>query len=59
MDSKETYIKAAFEKIIPLFRESGLPIDEIDERLQIKFDDIKEKILINGQNAIDMTIINL
>ena len=32
----------------------------IKERLQlIKFDDIKEKILINGQNAIDMTIINL
>ena len=26
---------------------------------EIKFDDIKEKILINGQNAIDMTIINL
>ena len=43
MDSKETYIKAAFEKIIPLFRESGLPIDEIDERLQIKFADIRPK----------------
>ena len=43
MDSKETYIKAAFEKIIPLFRESGLPIDEIDERLQIKFADISPK----------------
>ena len=43
MDSKEIYIKAAFEKIIPLFRESGLPIDEIDERLQIKFADIAPK----------------
>ena len=43
MDSKETYIKAAFEKIIPLFRESGLPIDEIDEKLQIKFADIAPK----------------
>ena len=26
---------------------------------KVKFDDIKEKILINGQNAIDMTILNL
>ena len=43
MDSKETYIKAAFEKIIPLFRESGLPIDEIDERIQIKYADIAPK----------------
>ena len=25
----------------------------------IKFDEIKEKILINGQNAIDMAILNL
>ena len=43
MDSKETYIKAAFEKIIPLFRERGLPIAEIDERIQIKFADISPK----------------
>jgi len=43
MDSKETYIKAAFEKIIPLFRERELPIDEIDGRLQIKFADIAPK----------------
>jgi hypothetical protein len=43
MDSKETYIKSAFEKIIPLFRERGLPIDEIDEMIQIKYADIPPK----------------
>ena len=43
MDSKEIYIKTAFEKIIPLFRESGLPIDEIEERIQIKYADISPK----------------
>ena len=43
MNSKEIYIKTAFEKIIPLFRERGLPIDEIDEMIQIKYADIPPK----------------
>ena len=42
MKAKETYLKAAFQKVIPLFYESGFPIDEIEENIEITCTDIRK-----------------
>lgn len=41
MKNKEAYLKAAFQKVIPLFYESGFPIHEITENLKITCIDIR------------------
>ena len=42
MKNKEAYLKAAFQKVIPLFYESGFPIDEIAENIEITCTDIRK-----------------
>ena len=42
MKAKEAYLKAAFQKVIPLFYESGFPIDEIEENIEITCTDIRK-----------------
>ena len=42
MKDKEAYLKAAFQKVIPLFYESGFPIDEIAENIEITCTYIRE-----------------
>ena len=41
MKNKEAYLRAAFQKVIPLFYESGFSIDEIEENIEITCTDIK------------------
>ena len=42
MKAKEAYLRAAFQKVIFLFHESGFPINEIEENIEITCDDIRE-----------------
>ena len=42
MKNKEAYLKAAFQKVIPQFYESGFPIDEIEENIEITCTDIRK-----------------
>ena len=42
MKNKEAYLKAAFQKVIPLFHEKGFPIDEIAENIEITCEDIRK-----------------
>ena len=42
MNAKEAYLKAAFQKVIPLFYESGFSIDEIEENIEIICTDIRK-----------------
>ena len=42
MKNKEAYLRAAFQKVIPLFYESGFPIDEIEENIEITCTDIRK-----------------
>jgi len=56
---EKTFIKDPNVKKIDVDLSSGKVLIAYNKGQEIQFDDIKEKILINGQNAIDMTIINL
>ena len=56
---EKTFKKDANVKKIDVDLSKGKILIAYNNSQEIKFDDIKEKILINGQNAIDMTIINL
>ena len=42
MKNKEAYLRAAFQKVIPLFYESGFSIDEIEENIEITCTDIRK-----------------
>ena len=56
---EKTFKKDKHVKKIDVDLSKGKVLIAYNKNQEIKFDDIKEKILINGQNAIDMTIINL
>ena len=56
---EKTFKKDTNVKKIDVDLRKGKVLIAYNNSQEIKFDDIKEKILINGQNAIDMTIINL
>ena len=56
---EKTFKKDKRVKKIDVDLSKGKVLIAYNKNQEIKFDDIKEKILINGQNAIDMTIINL
>ena len=56
---EKTFKKDKNVKKIDVDLSKGKVLIAYNKNQEIKFDDIKEKILINGQNAIDMTIINL
>ena len=56
---EKTFKKDKYVKKIDVDLSKGKVLIAYNNSQEIKFDDIKEKILINGQNAIDMTIINL
>ena len=42
MKAKEVFLRAAFQKVIPLFHEKGFPIDEIEENIEITCTDIRK-----------------
>ena len=42
MKAKEVFLRAAFQKVIPLFHEKGFPIDEIAENIEITCEDIRK-----------------
>ena len=42
MKAKEAYLRAAYQKVIFLFHESGFPIDEIAENIEITCTDIRK-----------------
>ena len=56
---EKTFKKDKNVKKIDVDLSKGKVLIAYNNSQEIKFDDIKEKILINGQNAIDMTIIIL
>ncbi len=56
---EKTFTKDPNVKKIDVDLSSGKVLIAYNKGQQIQFDDIKEKILTNGLNAIDMTIINL
>jgi len=56
---EKTFTKDKNVKKIDVDLSKGKVLIAYNNSQEIKFDDIKEKILINGQNAIDMTIIIL
>tara|TARA_B100000242_G_scaffold286019_1_gene251144 strand:- start:1031 stop:1432 length:402 start_codon:yes stop_codon:yes gene_type:complete len=56
---EKTFKKDINVKKIDVDLSKGKVLIAYNNNKKIKFDDIKEKILINGQNAIDMAILNL
>ena len=56
---EKTFKKDKNVKKIDVDLSKGKVLIAYNNNKKIKFDDIKEKILINGQNAIDMTILDL
>ena len=56
---EKTFKKDINVKKIDVDLSKGKVLIAYNNNKKIKFDEIKEKILINGQNAIDMTILNL
>ena len=56
---EKTFKKDKNVKKIDVDLSKGKVLIAYNNNEEIKFDDIKEKILINGQNAIDMTVLDL
>jgi len=56
---EKTFKKDKNVKKIDVDLSKGKVLIAYNKNQKIKFDDIKEKILINGQNAIDMTVLDL
>ena len=56
---EKTFKKDKNVKKIDVDLSKGKVLIAYSNNKKIKFDDIKEKILINGQNAIDMTVLDL
>ncbi|MAV84056.1 MAG: heavy-metal-associated domain-containing protein [SAR86 cluster bacterium] len=56
---EKTFKKDINVKKIDVDLSKGKVLIAYKNNKKIKFDEIKEKILINGQNAIDMAILNL
>jgi copper chaperone CopZ len=56
---EKTFKKDTNVKKIDVDLSKGKVLIAYKNNKKIKFDEIKEKILINGQNAIDMAILNL
>ena len=56
---EKTFKKDKNVKKIDVDLSKGKVLIAYNNNKEIKFDDIKEKILINGQNAIDMTVLDL
>lgn len=56
---EKTFKKDKNVKKIDVDLSKGKVLIAYNNNQKIKFDDIKEKILINGQNAIDMTVLDL
>ena len=56
---EKTFKKDKHVKKIDVDLSKGKVLIAYNNNQKIKFDDIKEKILINGQNAIDMTVLDL
>ena len=56
---EKTFKKDKNVKKIDVDLSKGNVLIAYNNNQKIKFDDIKEKILINGQNAIDMTVLDL
>jgi copper chaperone CopZ len=56
---EKTFKKDTNVKKIDVDLSKGKVLIAYNNNKKIKFDEIKEKILINGQNAIDMAILNL
>jgi copper chaperone CopZ len=56
---EKTFKKDKNVKKIDVDLSKGKVLIAYNNNKKIKFDDIKEKILINGKNAIDMTVLDL
>ncbi len=56
---EKTFKKDTNVKKIDVDLSKGKVLIAYNNNKKIKFDEIKEKILINGQNVIDMAILNL
>ena len=56
---EKTFKKDKNVKKIDVDLSKGKVLIAYNNNQKIKFDDIREKILINGQNAIDMTVLDL
>ena len=56
---EKTFKKDTNVKKIDVDLSKGKVLIAYNNNKRIKFDEIKEKILINGQNVIDMAILNL
>ena len=59
-DIPKTFVeRKAAVKTIDVDLERGKVLIAYTKRKEINFDEIKNKILANGQNAIDFTILNI
>ena len=56
---EKTFVKDKAVKRIDVDLESGKVLIAYTKEKEIDFDEIKNKILANGQNAIDFTILNI
>ena len=56
---EKTFVKDSAVKRIDVDLERGKVLIAYTKEKEINFDEIKDKILANGQNAIDFTILNI
>ena len=56
---EKTFVKDKAVKRIDVDLERGKVLIAYTKEKEIDFDEIKNKILINGQNAVDFTILNI
>ena len=56
---EKTFVKDKAVKKIDVDLERGKVLIAYTKEKEIDFDEIKNKILVNGQNAIDFTILNI
>ena len=56
---EKTFVKDKAVKRIDVDLERGKVLIAYTKEKEINFDEIKNKILVNGQNAIDFTILNI
>ena len=56
---EKTFVKDSAVKRVDVDLERGKVLIAYTKEKEINFDEIKNKILANGQNAIDFTILNI
>ena len=56
---EKTFVKDSAVKRVDVDLERGKVLIAYTKDIEINFDEIKNKILANGQNAIDFTILNI